>query len=184
MPVHTQKEEPWLRGTLQDVPVVVRAVLHALEMAEEDCSAACGGLTAEEIFARPHGVSSVGFHLRHIPGSLDRLLTYSEGSQLSDAQKAAARIESEPGGNPASLLAAFVRGLRSAELRVRAFAAADLESSRAVGRKELPTTVGGLLIHCAEHTSRHVGQVVTTAKILQAMRENAVSPADAPSSRA
>jgi len=34
----------------------------------------------------------------------------------------------------------------------------------------LPTTVGGLLVHVADHTQRHVGQAVTTAKIVVAQR--------------
>lgn len=163
-------QEPWLRGTLTEVPSVARAVLHALEMAREDVNAACDGLTAEEMFARPGGLTPISFHLRHIPGSLDRLLTYAEGGSLSDAQKATMRAELEEGGSPRSLSAAFLQGLLVAERRVREFAKADLEQPRKVGKKELPTTVGGLLVHCADHTSRHVGQVVTTAKLLRSQR--------------
>jgi uncharacterized damage-inducible protein DinB len=163
-------QEPWLRGTLTEVPSVARAVLHALEMAREDVTAACDDLTAEEMFARPGGLTPISFHLRHIPGSLDRLLTYAEGKQLSDAQKATMRAELEDGGSPRSLSAAFLQGLVDAEKRVRAFADADLEEPRKVGKKELPTTVGGLLVHCADHTARHVGQVVTTAKLLRSQR--------------
>jgi uncharacterized damage-inducible protein DinB len=139
-------------------------------MAREDVNAACEGLTAEEMFARPGGLTPISFHLRHIPGSLDRLLTYAEGGSLSDAQKATMRMELEEGGSPRSLSAAFLQGLLDAEKRVRKFADADLEQPRKVGKKELPTTVGGLLVHCADHTSRHVGQVVTTAKLLRSQR--------------
>ena len=165
------KEEPWLRGTLQESPAVTRAVLHALDMAREDVMAACDGLTAEELFARPDGLTPLSFQLRHIPGSLDRLLAYAEGKQLSDAQKAAMRAEMEDGGSAKALLAAFLQGLLDAERRVHAMADANLEEPRKVGRKELPTSVGGLLVHCADHTSRHVGQVVTTAKLLRNRRE-------------
>jgi uncharacterized damage-inducible protein DinB len=163
-------QEPWLRGTLQEVPSVARAVLHALEMAREDVLAACEGLTPEEIFAKPFGVSPISFHLRHIPGSLDRLLTYAEGGSLGDAQKATMRAELEDGGSSKALFAAFLQGLLVAEQRVRALADADLEQVRKVGKRELPTSVGGLLVHCADHTSRHVGQVVTTAKLLRGQR--------------
>lgn len=167
------QEEPWLRGTWQDVPSVIRAVLHAIEMAREDVIAACDGLSAEELFARPFGLTPLSFHLRHIPGSLDRLLTYAEGAQMSDVQKASMRTELEPGGSTQSLMAAFLQGLLAAEGRIRAFTSHDLEQPRLVGRKELPTSVGGLLVHCADHTSRHVGQVVTTAKLLRAQRDDA-----------
>jgi len=163
-------QEPWLRGTMQEVPSVARAVLHALEMAREDVIAACEGLTAEEIFARPGGVSPISFHLRHIPGSLDRLLTYAEGGSLADAQKATMRAELEEGGSSKSVFAAFLQGLMDAERRVSALAGVDLEQARKVGKKELPTSVGGLLVHCADHTSRHVGQVVTTAKLVRDQR--------------
>jgi hypothetical protein len=165
------KQEPWLRGTLQDVPSVVRAVLHALEMAREDVTESCEGLTQDEILARPYGLSPLSFHLRHIPGSLDRLLTYAEGGQLNEPQKAALRGELGEGGSTTALMAAFLQGLRDGEERVRKFSEADLEEKRVVGRMQLPTTVGGLLVHSAEHTSRHVGQVVTTAKLLRQMRD-------------
>src|SRR6202162_3605279 len=78
--------EPWLRGTLTEVPAVQRAVLHALELAEEDLKRWCGDLSDEEMNARPFGLAPVAFHLRHIARSLDRLLTYAEGGALSGAQ--------------------------------------------------------------------------------------------------
>jgi uncharacterized damage-inducible protein DinB len=56
---------------------------------------------------------------------------------------------------------------RSTE-RIRAFIPTRLEEVRNVGKRKLPTTVGGLLIHVADHTQRHVGQAVTTAKIVAA----------------
>lgn len=163
-------EEPWLRGTLTEYPALIRAVLHALVMAQEDVAASIAGLTHGEILASPHGLSPISFHLRHIPGSLDRLLTYAEDRSLDQTQLAVSQKEPEPAGNVTALLAAFVKGMGSAEVRVRQFASADLEQNRVVGRAQLPSSVGGLLVHCAEHTSRHVGQVVTTAKLLKAMR--------------
>ena len=70
--------EPWLRGTLTDVPAVHRAVLHALELAHEDLNRWCGGLTDEQLNAQHFGLAPVAFHIRHIAGSIDRLLTYAE----------------------------------------------------------------------------------------------------------
>jgi uncharacterized damage-inducible protein DinB len=158
--------EPWLRGTHTDLSAVLRAVVHALEMAREDIDAAVAPLPDAALDARPANAASIAFHLRHIPRSLDRLLTYAEGNQLSSAQLDALRSEGDPGGTRADLLAEFHRGLDHATRRIRAFAGADLEQSRGVGRKALPTSVGGLLVHCADHTLRHTGQLVTTAKIV------------------
>lgn len=158
--------EPWLRGSHTGLPAVLRAIVHALELAREDVEAACAPLSDEALHVRPGGVAPIAFHLRHIPRSLDRLLTYAEGGQLSDAQLAALRSELDPGPSKSDLLAEFRAGLDVALVRIRAFAGADLEQPRGVGRKALPTTVGGLLVHCADHTQRHTGQVVTTAKVL------------------
>lgn len=157
--------EPWLSGTHTDLPAVVRAVIHALELARLDVDAACDPLAEAAFNERPGEVASLAFHLRHIPRSLDRLLTYAEGNQLSAAQMDGLKTEGEPGATRADLLAEFHRGLDAAIARVRALAGTDLEQARAVGRKALPTTVGGLLVHCADHTLRHVGQIVTTARI-------------------
>jgi DinB superfamily len=162
--------EPWLRGTFGDVDAVVRAVLHSLEMAEEDGSLWCGGLSDEEINARPAGIAPVAFHLRHIARSLDRLLSYAEGMQLDETQKTALKTELDAGATRDAVMAEFVAGLRSAAVRVREFSAQMYNVGRGVGRAQLPTTVGGLLVHCAEHTQRHVGQAVTTAKVVVGMR--------------
>jgi uncharacterized damage-inducible protein DinB len=160
--------EPWLRGTHTECSAVIRAVVHALELSREDIETWCASLSREAINARPSGVAPVAFHLRHIVRSLDRLLTYAEGEQLNPEQTAALKTELDPDAGPAAVFAEFRAGLDDALRRVRAFAGADLEQPRAVGRKALPTTVGGLLVHCADHSQRHTGQVVTTAKILQA----------------
>ena len=162
--------EPWLRGTHGEVDAVARQVLHSLEMAEEDVELWCGGLTDEEMNARPFGVAPVAFHLRHIARSLDRLLSYAEGTQLDETQKAALKAELDEGATRDAVMAEFVAGLRSAAKRVRAFSPESYNAARGVGRAQLPTTVGGLLVHCAEHTQRHVGQAVTTAKIVVGMR--------------
>jgi uncharacterized damage-inducible protein DinB len=158
--------EPWLSGTHTDLPAVLRAVVHALEQAREDIDAAVAPLPNAALDARPGNAASIAFHLRHVARSLDRLLTYAEGNQLSPAQLDALKSEGEPGATKANLLAEFHQGLDDATRRIRAFAGADLEQPRGVGRKVLPTSVGGLLVHCADHTLRHTGQVVTTAKVV------------------
>ncbi|HEX3118562.1 MAG TPA: DinB family protein [Candidatus Acidoferrum sp.] len=163
--------EPWLRGTLTDVNAVPRAVLHALELAGEDLNKWCASLTEAQLNAQPHGLPSVGFQLRHIARSIDRLLTYAEGNTLSTKQLDALRHESQPGASPQALFDELSSAIERAAQRVRALAESDLEQTRAVGKKALPTTLGGLLVHVADHTQRHVGQAITTTKILLAESE-------------
>jgi len=165
-----QKVEPWLRGTRTDVDAVRRGVIHALELAAEDVGHWCKGLGDEELEVRPFELASVGFHLRHIARSLDRLLTYAEGQQLSERQLKALKSEMHSQDREA-LFMEFAEGIEVALTRILTISPDSYEQAREVGRKKLPTTVGGLLVHCADHTQRHVGQVVTTAKIMMSLRE-------------
>jgi uncharacterized damage-inducible protein DinB len=162
--------EPWLRGTLTEVNAVPRAVLHALELASEDLKKYCSSLTDAELNAQPHGLPSVAFQIRHIARSIDRLLTYAEGTALSADQLDALRQEAQPGAPSHSVFDELSAALTRSAERVRALAKSDLEQSRSVGKKALPTTLGGLLVHVADHTQRHVGQAVSTAKVLLAER--------------
>jgi uncharacterized damage-inducible protein DinB len=163
-----QQPEPWLRGTLTEVPTVARAVLHALELALEDVNRWCESLSEADLYERPFDLAPIAFHLRHIARSLDRLLAYAEGHQLTNDQIAALKSEMDPGASREALFVEFNQGLELAAQRVRALAGSDPDQPRAVGKKQLPTSVGGLLVHVADHTQRHVGQTVTTAKILLA----------------
>jgi uncharacterized damage-inducible protein DinB len=162
--------EPWLRGTLNDVPAVQRAVLHALELAREDLERWCDGLNDEELHARPGGIAPVAFHLRHIARSMDRLLTYAEGNQLSTEQVSVMKAEMEPRGSRNELLAELMVAIAKSGKRIRAFSEQQMQEERHVGKKQLPTSVGGLLVHVADHTQRHVGQAIITAKIVVAQR--------------
>ena len=166
----TRMAEPWLRGTLTDVAAVPRAVLHALELAREDLTRWCGNLSDAELNARPEGIAPVAFHIRHIARSVDRLLSYAEGKRLDDSQITALKTELEAGATRAELFAELEAALARGAMRVRQFDANRLEEPRPVGTKLLPTTVGGLLVHVADHTQRHVGQAITTAKIIAARR--------------
>jgi hypothetical protein len=163
--------EPWLRGTLTEVDAVRRQVIHAVELANEDIERWCAGLSDAEINARPFGLAPVAFHLRHIARSLDRLLTYAEGRALSGAQMDALSDEMAGGAFAEEVLAEVRAGLGEAHRRVLMISPASYEENRGVGRAMLPSTVGGLLVHCAEHTQRHVGQAVTTAKVAVGVRE-------------
>ena len=165
----TRLPEPWLRGTLQKVPALQRAVVHALELAGEDLQRWCGSLSDEQVNARPNGLPPVAFHLRHIARSLDRLLTYAEGRDLSEQQLVALKAEMDRGATRDALFSELNSALANSTTRVRAFEMSAFEQNRVVGRRQLPTTVAGLLVHVADHTQRHVGQAVTTAKIVLAM---------------
>jgi uncharacterized damage-inducible protein DinB len=167
--------EPWLRGTYGDVPAVARAVLHAFDLAIDDLSKWTEGLTDVEIHTLPLELPPIAFHLRHIARSVDRLLTYAEGGQLSAEQLTKLKAEEVgPQHDERETLTALLDEVKSsfadASGRVRALADADMNTFRGVGRKQLPTSVGGALVHVADHTMRHVGQVVTTAKVLKALR--------------
>jgi uncharacterized damage-inducible protein DinB len=159
--------EPWLRGTLSEVAPVPRGVLHAVELAREDIERWCGGLSDEELNARPAEIAPAAFHLRHIARSIDRLLTYAEGGQLSGEQLEALKSELDPGASRSELFAELSSALDRSVARIRAIDPSRLGETRKVGKKELPTTVGGLLVHVADHTQRHVGQAVTTSKIVK-----------------
>jgi uncharacterized damage-inducible protein DinB len=160
--------EPWLRGTGTDVPAVARAVLHALQLAKEDILKWCGNFSDEQLNERPAGLAPVAFQLRHIARSIDRLLTYAEGDNLNDRQLAQLKAELDPGATHDELFAEFENAIADGERRVRTLANTNLEEACAVGKRQLPTTVGGLLVHVADHTQRHVGQAITTAKIVRA----------------
>ena len=172
-PVQAPYVEPWLRGTHADVPAVGRAVLHALDLALDDLTKWTDGLTDAETHERPLGLPSLAFHLRHIARSTDRILTYAEGNQLSAEQLTALKSEQSGDETLAVLLAEVEVAFSNAADHVRVLATADFNTFRGVGRKQLPTSIGGALIHVADHTQRHVGQVVTTAKVLKALRPTA-----------
>ncbi len=159
--------EPWLRSTNTDTPAVGRAVLHALQLADEDLNKWCGNLSEAALNARPCGVAPVAFHIRHIARSIDRLLTYAEGRSLDENQLAQLRSEIDPGATHTELFAELTEALRTSAARVQALSGTNLEEPRVVGKKLLPTTIGGLLVHIADHTQRHVGQAITTAKIVR-----------------
>ncbi len=162
--------EPWLSGTHTDVPAVARAVLHALDLALDDLAKWTPGLTDLEIHAQPFGLMSIAAHLKHIARSADRILTYAEGGQLSSEQLRSLKGEQAGAETLAELLAEVEVSFSNASERVRTLSTADFNIPRTVGRKQLPTSLGGALIHVADHTQRHVGQVVTTAKVLKALR--------------
>jgi uncharacterized damage-inducible protein DinB len=154
---------------------VVAAVLYSFEQAIEDIGKFTEQLTPEQMWMRPHELAPVGFHVRHIAGTVDRLLTYARSEALTAAQMDFLRSEMEPGDSREQLLAEMHQALETAEAELRGMDPEKLEEARSIGRKALPTTLGGLLVHIAEHTQRHVGQAIVTAKLVRAATGN--SPA-------
>ncbi|HET9359705.1 MAG TPA: DinB family protein [Vicinamibacterales bacterium] len=146
-------------------------VVHALIQTREDLDRIASDVPPEHVWLRPGGAASIGFHVRHTGGALDRLFTYARGEALSDAQRAALREEGAAGDPPAPL-ASVVAGVGAiidrALDQLRATPRESLFDERKLGRAGLPTNVIGLLFHAAEHCTRHVGQAITTAKILKA----------------
>ncbi len=160
--------EPWLRGPLEGAHALAAPVLYSFQQAREDLAQYTAGLSFEQLWATPRGFGSVGFHLRHIAGSTERLMAYVQGKQLTVEQLAAVAAEHDAGHDAGAdretLLAELDRVFREAEAVVRQIDPATLAEPREVGRQRLPTTVIGLLTHIAEHTQRHVGQAISAAK--------------------
>ena len=162
-------QPPWLRGPVEGVHPLLQPVAHALIDADEDVQQVVSPLSAEQIAARPGRAASIAYHVRHAMGSLDRLFTYARGEVLSDAQRAT--LASEKTLDPAAfttqqLTRDFADAIQRAHAQLRVTRESDLLETRLVGRAKLPSTTLGLLFHAAEHTARHVGQIVTTAKIV------------------
>ena len=161
--------EPWLRGPIAGVPPTLQPAAHALQQALEDVRAAVGTLDDAALWRSPGGgAPSAGWHVLHAGGALDRLLTYARGAALDDAQRAALAAEKAPEHvDAATLLAGFEARIAAAFAQLRATPESTLADAREVGRAKLPSTVLGLLFHAAEHTQRHVGSLVTTARVVR-----------------
>jgi hypothetical protein len=162
--------EVWLRGPMPGIQPYLQPAAHTLQQVREDIVAAVDGLSHAQVWQRPGGAAAIGFHLRHLPGSLDRLLTYSRGEVLSEEQHTALAAErtvydERPALEP--LLTRLTGGIDQALDYLRTVPADTLLLHREVGRKRLPSTTLGLIFHAAEHSARHAGQIVTLASIVR-----------------
>ena len=161
--------EVWLRGPLSAVPPLLQPVAHALLQAREEVTELMANFPADKLAERPLGLASVGFHLRHLAGVLDRTFTYARGEALSETPLAYLAAEGSPPthlGAVPELVQAFAHQVDAALAQLRATPEATLPEWRGVGRAQLPSTVVGLLVHAAEHTTRHVGQLLVTARLV------------------
>ena len=165
----TLPPEVWLRGPIDGIEPLLQPVAHTLLQVGEDVIPIVQHLTPAQLWARPGGAAAIGFHLAHLPGSLDRLLTYSRAESLTADQHAALDAERtvhDDRPELAGLLARFEAGLEAAVDYLRTVPAHGLLQQREVGRKKLPSTTLGLIFHAAEHSSRHAGQIVTLIRVV------------------
>lgn len=160
--------EPWLRGPVAGISTFLQPTAHSLIQAREDLPRIVRGLSDEQLWATPGGAASIGFHLKHLAGSLDRLYAYARGEKLSDTQQAALRSEKEPDSrNVEELLASATAQIEKALQQIRATNIDTLDDICPVGRAGIPSTRLGLLCHGAEHVQRHIGAIIATAKVVR-----------------
>jgi hypothetical protein len=164
--------EFWLRGPIEGVEPVLMPAAHAFLQTLEDAERWTEELTDDQVWLAPDGAAPVGFHLMHLAGSTDRLLTYARGATLDAAQKTALAAEKEPPRiGRTALLADLRKTIDAALAQIKSTPPASVFDARAVGRAALPTTVIGLIFHAAEHSQRHAGQIVTTAKVVRSLAD-------------
>ena len=157
--------EPWMRGIIAGIDPVIGHLLRASEHIREDLDHAIGPLSIEQLWATPCGMTSAGFHAKHLAGSTGRLCTYLEGGQLTREQLAAIGEEGRGSESAQDLIAAVRGSLARYEDLVRGLVPGNFGEIREIGRKRLQTTAISLAIHIAEHGQRHVGQAISAAKL-------------------
>lgn len=163
--------EVWQRGPIPGYEPLLMPVAHAFLQVKEDIDTLVVNMDDALLWKDPGGAASIGFHIRHIGGSTERLLTYARGEQLSSEQVATAKAESKERISRDVLVAETHASIDRALAQVRQTPVESLLVDRKVGRAGLPSTTLGLLFHAAEHATRHVGQAITTAKILAGLAE-------------
>ena len=159
-------DEPWLRGPLAGVHPLVMPVCFCFAQVREDLRKHTAGLADDHVW-KPIAGNSLGFQLKHIAGSVDRITSYLVGQQLDAGQLAFLKQELQPPGTLAELLESVDQSLQRSESDLKTLDTAAPYAARTVGRRALPTTVIGLLVHLAEHTQRHLGQAILIAKLLR-----------------
>lgn len=165
--------EVWLRGPLPGFAPELMPAAHSLLQVREEIEAVVSAMSHSDLWSRPGGAASVGFHLRHLAGSLDRLLTYARGEELTDAQRAVLAVEERdvsPEEDAGQLLRLACQAIDGALDQLKATPPKSLHETRWVGRAKLPSTVAGLLFHAAEHAQRHAGQIATTVRAVRGIR--------------
>ncbi len=167
-PTTNNNLEHWLRGPVDGIPALLQPAAHAILQTKDEVHHGLEGFPEALMWERPEGVASVAFHLQHIAGVLDRIYTYARGEQLNQDQLNYMMAEGKEKEDItlAALLDHLDRQVEKALAQLRNTRETDLLEPRAVGRKQLPSNVIGLLFHGADHTQRHTGQLLVTAKVV------------------
>jgi uncharacterized damage-inducible protein DinB len=170
--VKPAEPEYWQRGPVEGIPSLLQPVAHALLQARSEVTEIMSNFPGELLWERPAGVASPAFHLQHLCGVIDRLFTYAKALPLTDHQldflqhEGKQRTGESLGSN--ELVQQFVQTVSAALLQLSLTPENTLTEARGIGRKQIPTTVLGLLFHAAEHTQRHVGQLLVTVNVIRA----------------
>lgn len=168
--------EVWLRGPLPDVPPLLQPIAHALLQAQEELHEYLSDFSDNLLWQRPADVASVAFHLQHLTGVLDRIFTYARGESLSEIQMQNLKAEGieNPKITVQQLIEDFNKQIEKAIFQLKNTDEATLTEVRGVGRAKIPSTVIGLLFHAAEHTTRHLGQLLVTSKVVKKITDLSV----------
>lgn len=163
-----QKTEFWLSGPVEGIAAVLQPVVHAILQARREVFGAMDNFPETLLWQRPGGVASVAFHLQHLTGVLDRLFTYARDEQLSALQLDALQREGieDKDVHLQNLLQKFNDQVELAIIQLKNTREVSILEPRYVGRKRVPSTTLGLLFHAAEHTQRHTGQLLVTARVI------------------
>nr|MBC7612282.1 DinB family protein [Pseudopedobacter sp.] len=166
------KAEVWLRGPLPQYPALLQPVAHALLQAREELAELMIGFPEDLLFERLSGLASPAFHLQHLTGVLDRLFTYARQETLTDVQLLYLKKEKDWDKDLSieKLVAQFDLQVDTALLQLAKTAINELTEIRWVGRDKIPSTLIGIYTHAAEHTMRHIGQLLVTVKVLKGKR--------------
>jgi len=163
--------EVWLRGPLPNMPVLLQPVAHALLQAREELNELMAHFPESMLWNKPAGLASPGFHLQHLTGVLNRLFTYARAESLNNNQLDYLSAEGKPPAGEYSvqrLVENFNKEVEKALAQLNTTDEQTLTQVRGVGRAQVPSTVIGLYMHAAEHTMRHLGQLLVTVKVLNA----------------
>jgi uncharacterized damage-inducible protein DinB len=170
--------EYWLRGPVENIPALLQPAAHALLQARDEVKHALIDFPEEHLWSRTANVASVAFHLQHIPGVISRLFTYAKGESLTQEQLnyLAEEGKQKEGITLAALLNHFDQQVDMALAQLKITDPAQLTETRFVGRKQIPSTVLGLIFHAAEHTMRHTGQLLVTVAVLKSAQYRQTHP--------
>ena len=176
MMAEDQLPEVWLRGPMPEFPVLLQPIAFALLQAQEDINKMMVNFPDDLLYERPGGAAPPAFHLQHLSGVLNRMFTYAEGEALSEEQLNWLQSEGKNQDKNCTVrdsIERFNHQIKTSLEKLKSIDITTLTEPRTVGRKQLPSTVFGLLFHAAEHTQRHVGQLLVTVKVLKALKKGA-----------